>query len=59
MPAVLQLVLLAHLAQTQHGLALPVQLVVEVVQQRCSRAALRAVHTLRLEGDRMLVGAGK
>lgn len=47
MPAVLQLVLLPHLAQTQHGLTLPVQLVVKVVQQRRPRAALQAIHTFR------------
>ena len=37
---VLQLVLVSRLAQTQRGLALSVQLVVEVVQQRGARSPL-------------------
>lgn len=43
--SVLQLVLLSRLAQTQRGLALSVQLIVEVVQQRGSRSPLQSIHT--------------
>lgn len=42
---VLQLVLVPRLAQAQRGLALSVQLVVEVVQQRGSRSPLESIHT--------------
>lgn len=45
MSPVLQLVLLPSLAHTQSGLALPVQLIMEVVQQRSSRSALKSIHT--------------
>lgn len=45
MSPVLQLVLLPSLAHTQSGLALPVQLIMEVVQQCSSCSALESVHT--------------
>lgn len=51
MSPVLQLVLLSSLAQTQCSLTLPVQLVVEVVQQRSSRPPLESVHTQLMWGS--------
>lgn len=49
MSPVLQLVLLSGLAQTQGRLALSVQLVMEVVQQRGSRPALES--HMELKGE--------
>lgn len=44
MPPILQPVLLPSLAKTQHGLALPVQLVMEIVQQCSPCSPLEEIH---------------
>lgn len=53
---ILQLVLLSCLAQTQRGLALSVQLVMEVVQQRSSRSPLESIHTHKAHVGQHRVG---
>lgn len=44
MPPILQLVLLPSLAKTQHGLTLPVQLIMKIVQQRSPCSPLEEIH---------------